>query len=440
MTCLESGFPCKGAPVRFCGDGTCRFDDGETASNCAADCFDNRAAVDNHCAQPLPAEVDRLDLSSGGLFKVWNDGGTATAESVWEYLDSKSRSPCHVQGFARLRKDNGFAFVANRTGGKGKLVWPFTRNCSDENSSAWSGQATAYVWTGKITSASGGEGCYAPNNTRSQDQVTSFLRLGNNPSFFHPGGVQAIGDFLVVGVDRGQDFPSWIYLVNVRDPDNPFVVWRFTQLFDRAEAVAIGRTAAGDYLLFVGAHQGDVLNVWRSTTTNLQTTGWSFDYQFSNFIYGGYTGPSKDYNYNNLAALRECGSNDLYLAGLTSNGSKGGTVDSQDDSVIELWSLNGDGSQLGAMSLATTVTLDNPCNGFLQFDICPNFGAGGTIYVNEQGFLLAYASEHYPDGNDLDILEWKSRICKANNSLCSTNSQCCSGTCHLFFPSSGICI
>lgn len=43
----------------------------------------------------------------------------------------------------------------------------------------------------------------------------------------------------------------------------------------------------------------------------------------------------------------------------------------------------------------------------LVLDVCPNWAAGGTIWVNKEGLLEAYATEHKPGGGDLDVLSWR---------------------------------
>jgi len=41
-----------------------------------------------------------------------------------------------------------------------------------------------------------------------------------------------------------------------------------------------------------------------------------------------------------------------------------------------------------------------------SYDICPHFAAGATAFGGINHKLTAWATEHWPEGPDLDILAW----------------------------------
>jgi hypothetical protein len=110
-----------------------------------------------------------------------------------------------------------------------------------------------------------------------------------------------------------------------------------------------------------------------------------------------------------MSLIRQC-DGQMYLLGLTVNDYPGcaGNFDSCDDSIIDYAPYNPDPANIFVGAWQTTGALDNPCNGFLDLDICPNFAAGATAFVGTNHKLFAWATEHWPEGRpaDLDILAW----------------------------------
>ena len=66
-----------------------------------------------------------------------------------------------------------------------------------------------------------------PNVASGEDVVVRAITLGTNgfPSYMHPGGVQAVGDLLVIGTEDPINNPgasdATVLFVDVRDPENP---------------------------------------------------------------------------------------------------------------------------------------------------------------------------------------------------------------------------
>lgn len=405
-TCPQDCGPCP--PV--CGNYVCEYS--ETPEECPTDCPSGvYSPADNHCVVNVTSRVQGLAARSGTVERYHRDSGTAgvtvtnehgwpgtypkTFGQLWNELDDRDLSKCHVQGIAKFPAGApvDFTFGWNRVGG---VVSPWLEvllgaYCPEVDTPG----APDYPGTLMTKPASASRVRYAKY-------------FGNLTTQNHPGGMQAIGKYLVVGIDAGGS-TAQIYVWDFGDAQNPWVVRSFEHQGTTAAAVAIGRLAGGRYLLFIAADSGRTLSVYRSGGTNLSTTGWQYLGRFEAGV--NWAGPSSaDYNYNNLAIIEECGTNDLYLAGLTNDHYPdcGGNKDSCDTSVVDLHRITTNGNVVGSYGLQRLfdVMLDNPCDCFLCTDICPNFAAGGTLQPRPDGGLDAFATEHWNDGNDLDILEW----------------------------------
>jgi len=416
-TCGAYNGVCYNVPV--CGNDRCepkpfgspQWVQAETPSNCPYDCPSGvYSPYDNHCVVNVPAKISALGSRGGSVHRYHLDGGTAgavvtneygmagqyprTMGQLWNELDDRNLSKCHVQGFAKFPGGGAadFTFDWNRVGGVGSewLEYLFGAYCPDDYTPG-APEYPGILMTKPVSSS----------------RVAYGKSFGALIGQTHPGGMQAIGQFLVVGIDSGGT-TAHIYFWVYGNPQDPWVASSFEHTVTRAEAVAIGRLASGKYLLLIGSEQGTRMSVYRSSTTSLYSTAWSYLGDFRTGV--NWAGPSdSDYNYNNLTILKECGSNDLYLAGLTNNHYPDcfGNRDSCDKSVIDLHKITTTGNVGGyGLQRLFDVTLDNPCDCFLCFDICPNFAAGGGLEARPDGNVNAYATEHWNDGSDLDVLEW----------------------------------
>ena len=132
-----------------------------------------------------------------------------------------------------------------------------------------------------------------PHIASGEDDVVKVIRLGENgfPSYMHPGGMQTIGDLLVIGTEDPIHNPgaskATVLFVNVHDPDNPRFIGQLDIQNPGSEAGSdpVGLTVVKDeagqlhYLLVTaGGPNNGVVRFYRSpalTERNaLDPTAW----------------------------------------------------------------------------------------------------------------------------------------------------------------------
>jgi len=108
-------------------------------------------------------------------------------------------------------------------------------------------------------------------------------------SYYHPGGIQLLGDYLVLPLEKGLYGPSIILFWDVSNPESPKKLsYEITNRHDRsAGAVGITRLITGalkdKMLMVVAAHGKDVLNFYLSQGTDIKApdfkliTAWTPD-------------------------------------------------------------------------------------------------------------------------------------------------------------------
>ena len=339
----------------------------------------------------------------------------------FDWLQNYSRSPCHIQGFARLAS-GGVVFNYNRIGGDGVFgvgrdCYPLILRFSPNNHKF----SPVLLWT-DYTNSDYRHYAYVPMD-----------RLDNRGRQWHSGGMQAIGDYLAMPIDEAEKGPSRIVILDMTK--NPPRLVHNLQLNNkprptRAEAVAITQMADGRFLLIAGQKQGRHAVAWRSTGTDMERTKWNLIDNSITIYYGNILGGK--FNFNNLALVQAqpdrwnrpvAGKQQTYLLGLSNYPARtGGNTESDDTSVIVPYRVNivynrftkreevaivqPHKSMEDGWMYRKAYKLDEGC-GF--FDVCPNFGAGGTVHVRGPYAMTVYATEHWPHGDDLDRLEWESK-------------------------------
>lgn len=358
----------------------------------------------NRCVNNVTSQVRTLAAVKGKIVRHAKPRATP-ALRWWQMLNDQRFNVCHLQGLVRL------------TGASADGVFAFVNN-------TW-GRKKGFKCGGDAELNSGGPVLFVSDHERPPRYRTIVFWLKNFGSGahpfgekynWHPGGMQALGSYLFVGTDDGGDKggnDSVVWIIDASDPGHPHRVNQFYNEHSRAEALAAARLPDDRIIVAVGSREGEHMEVFVSETTNIATTEF---HQVRATWPGKYPG-EEDSNFNNYAFIQQCdsrfGEEKLYLAGLTNNDYRyGGGVPFDDNSHLHLYELRRTGSRGGerflfSRTLPNRLKMHNPHGSRFDPDVSPNWSAGGTIWVNTHGCLEAYATEHVPQGGDLDVLTWK---------------------------------
>lgn len=422
-TCGASPFPC--AKSTLCGDYVCTTNtcssQSESPSSCPTDCvalnYSSSGEVQGaYTSLDVQQQLVNLEGRNGTLVR-WTD----VNEVYYDFLelDGFVNTSCHIQSIAVTYP----YYPKSSFGPHDRFAISYNRYGTDQSWFVGGG-----CDGGPFDSSNLPRVLWAPyDNTFSNRYVAVRQELSPGLSYFlHPGGMQSAGRYVAGGID-GNDEADILILFLGSSWQNKRVVATLEQRKSqfpsgkaRAEAVAIVDQANGRFLLVSGQEEGKKLILWESDGTDIETTGWS--------LIGELTSPSSQYsgygsvlggnlNFNNLALVRERGTNDIYLLGLSNEpyrcavvGAGCGNTTAGDDSVIVPFKYHPSSHSFTLVTLPNGknhVRLSEPCGGL---DVCPSFVAGGTVFVNDEGYLEARATEHWPEGSpDLDVLEWTSR-------------------------------
>lgn len=340
----------------------------------------------------LPTAINSLRSAPGILSRT--SAYPVLPLDDFNFLRFHAMSGCHVQGMVELKI--GAAIVHNRVTSSNTVFAHLNEPCDQFRR----GVSTPARVTRKRGAAY---------------DSSSFLPHSSN--VFHPGGMAAVGDYVFVAVDDGTSTGTPEIFVHDHSQVPPRLVTSFTIPGAGAiDSVAAGWDAvAGRFHLLMNQNSKNQLLVSKSNPTALTDFGKPVNFtrpEVMSIGNGRYPGKrSSKLNYQSMALLRQCDGK-MFLLGLTNNNypSCTGNFDSCDESIVDYATYAPDTTRVGAWQ--TTGELDNPCNGFLDFDICPNFAAAGTAFVRTvDGVtrLIVRASEHWPEGGDLDVLSWVSR-------------------------------
>ena len=351
-------------------------------------------------AQPVTEDLNCLngtvaDAMAGirrarGILVRPGSAGDGAGDFGW--LNDHALSGCHIQGIADV-------------GTSGIVV--------DFNKAASNNTFPANLF---------GTACpeYSPTTLRrakllqkpsSEETFSQSIEIPHNAKVYHPSGMAAVGRILFVAV-TGPDNTPYIFIYDysraVPNITPPSLVTSFpVSSIGTVDSLAAGYDPGTNaYHIVLNQDSLNRLVVLRSVG-NLTSFRLSQRLTVDN---GRYPGKRKSQlNYQGMSLIRQC-DGQMYLLGLTINDypSCAGNFDSCDDSIIDYAPYNPDPANIFVGAWQTTGALDNPCNGFLDFDICPNFAAGATAFVSTDHKLVAWATEHWPQGRpgNLDILSW----------------------------------
>lgn len=231
-------------------------------------------------------------------------------------------------------------------------------------------------------------------------------RVVTNYSFTdynHPGGVQRIGDILVVPLEDRTNDSSPEGLVAFFDLTNPRVPVRLPRAVaanHKIGVIAIARLSDGKYLLALTWGDGDRVDFLLSNSTNLRDPNLSFSllraWTPSNLISGNWFVQNYDFTgqvpiqgtYQMLNFITQTDGT-LYLMAARSTLASG---------------LGQDHMQLFRVTNPGTSSINLQEVRQFRHMNCPdnngNFGAGAGVHVTDNGELLLYSCEYYNSGAD----------------------------------------
>jgi hypothetical protein len=214
-------------------------------------------------------------------------------------------------------------------------------------------------------------------------RVRAAFDLGT--SYTHAGGGQRMGAVFAVPLERGAG-GSAVVLLDLSDAGVPRVlatvphVGPAGQPIDQAGTASLAALADGRYLLVIGRRHANQLDFYRSTTSDLATTGWSYlDVWFERELATA-IGDRDFGDYQNLA-LVPAADGALYLLG--SHRQKSG-ID-----WLDLHRLSMADSRRGLDVLVTKVARKHVRCSVAGAEHC-NLDAGAGAYVGADGRLRVY--------------------------------------------------
>jgi hypothetical protein len=319
-------------------------------------------------------------------------GSGFDAASDFSWLNDHALSGCHVQGIANVGTSGivvGFNKAAANNTFPANLLG---RSCPEYDPNV--------LRPAKLIQKVGGE----PNFYKS-------IEIPHNTKVYHPSGMASVGRILFVAV-TGPNRTPYIFIYDyapalpLLTPPTLVTSFAVSSIGDVDSLAAGYDPGTNSYHIILNQNAENRLVVLRSVG-NLTSFRLLQRMTPDN---GRYPGKRKSQlNYQGMSLIRQCDGK-MFLLGLTVNNYPdcAGNFDSCDDSIIDYAPYNPDPANPFVGAWQTTGALDNPCNGFLDLDICPNFAAGATAFVTANHKLVAWATEHWPEGRpgDLDILAW----------------------------------
>ena len=216
------------------------------------------------------------------------------------------------------------------------------------------------------------------------DRVVEVVR--SDPGFDHSGGIQSVGQFVVVGLEEGSR--SRVVFWDLADPRRP----RRTGMLPHATGVkgagtvSIAKLRDGRYLLIVGGANANTLDFYLSRA-GTDLTNPRFDHVATwreSELVGG---DSEFGNYQNLGLVADPGGT-LYLIGTHRNAAGGPGSDFADLFRLERTPRTPRIRKIASRHLYCGFPGGAQCN----------LDAAGGVYVTPSGGLMLYGTEHDNDG------------------------------------------
>lgn len=339
----------------------------------------------NSCVADVVQQVNAPASHSPGSLSLYTnvpagDWGNAEDAKIRPYWYMMGASQCHIQGFARTR--NGvLVWTANSKG--------FSTGFNECAGGAGKGYGS-HLFLGGVT----GE---LPNFPQLRSDIKggdTGLITANVPmsdSWYHPGGIQAIGQYVIVGMDSGSVPYNSVKIFQVGAYGVTEV--NSTLVPTKAQTVGIMDEADGRYLVTLGSSSSQVIDFYRTTGTSLRDPlmhvgRWEW-------VDEGFAEGSIDNNhidYQSINPVRECATNKLFLIATGREGTwfDGGEFSGHDYvHVFEVLTPIGDDPRYPQYDIEIRKVARRH---FYMDD--GNWMAGGSVFVTDDGGLHFYGMEH----------------------------------------------
>jgi hypothetical protein len=242
-----------------------------------------------------------------------------------------------------------------------------------------------------------------------EDRVISYTEV--NEGYTHAGGIQTIGNWLVVPIEGGPgDANARVLFYDLTNPASPQKAsYEVTVPSETAGTVAITKVQDGKFLLIVGGANCDVLHFYLSNGTSLATDP-QFELEWSVIKAADFDWPA--YQNTNLVTQAD---GQLYLIGLHNDGLASTPTG---DDWVDAWRLELDPQNVLAMRLVKVANRNvhsrwgsspYPLSGIPAQ--C-NLDAAAGVYVDPDGRLIVYATEHGANGPDgtVKMMEFRNQL------------------------------
>ena len=215
----------------------------------------------------------------------------------------------------------------------------------------------------------------------------------NDSGFHHAGGMQASGRVLAIPLE---DSTSKVVFFDMTNPTSP------VRLYDvphpessQAGTVSLAKLSDGRFLLIIGRANANILDFYVSSGTNLASTTFArFDTWYESELYSTIWDWEFG-NYQNLSLVTQS-NGDLYMIGTHENTAIAAGQDWADLYRVQ----NGSGDQVKITKVAKKhlyCSYPSPGASGSEENHC-NLDASGGVYVDPDGMLILYGTEHANDG------------------------------------------
>jgi len=254
------------------------------------------------------------------------------------------------------------------------------------------------------------------------DRVSLSLQLTNE--YDHPGGMQAIGSYLLVGSDGnlGHYRNSAVFqLWNLSNPRSPYRVWEKELPGSNANSVGIVRLEDGRYLMLraMGDAKALLFYILEDIGPELKPTipfaKWELgndpvysdigDNKWGDLGCGPAGIPLTNAGYQNTNLVAECKTGNIYLVATHGRCPAGGGAD-----FVDLYKI--DIPIEGGMVIVTKVAKRHMFPGDNADDRQGDLQAGAGVFISRNNKLYVYASEHGTTGpgGTVEMIEFGPQI------------------------------
>jgi hypothetical protein len=212
--------------------------------------------------------------------------------------------------------------------------------------------------------------------------------------FHHAGGIQLTGRILAVPFENDQESRVVFYdLTNPHAPVEGSNHVDHSNYADEAGTASIIKLASNKFMLVIGRSNANILDFYISRTYDIRTTEFDwFDTWNESELLPDPSGDSEFANYQNLNLVTGC-DGVIYAVG-THNSTKSGIG----EDFVDLFRLDSWGSNDVRITKIAKRHVYCTYGGSLGDSQQCNLDAAGGIYVDPEGRLFVYSTEHDNDG------------------------------------------